>query len=431
MAPFFLGSLYRQLNLVYADLARSLGRCVHLSMVHTSFFLAYFFEHFHTAAPVSRTFLASANRSRAEQWFGTSSDVSWYKVCDIAANFTPRPYSFASPGVVGIGQCLLPVSSSISAASGGDSIARAVINSTLITLPGWLPFLNNEASGVTVYHPDRFARQLSFDQGVPGAAPPMPSLAESQLRFTQPHTSGILAQLGDLPIPARDNVGHYTAEFHLFWRRNLDTFLTFMQGESTVPEEFAIRTRDTSLQAATKARRGDWRGPHSRWAVTEVVPLNRGFPPVPPPAPPVAARRASARGTWGRTQPPAPAKPSQPSSSQVPAVGGSLRRKRIHTVHFLLPYTPLILLYHFIILMPSHSKSLFQQRELDASTFVAFKLGAAAEEAEEQVVVEEAEENATTALAKRRRLEGKFFLLHCHFRRLPFWFLILCLVETS
>lgn len=46
LAPFFLGSIYRQLDLVHADLARSLGRCIHLSMVHTSFLLAYFFEHF-------------------------------------------------------------------------------------------------------------------------------------------------------------------------------------------------------------------------------------------------------------------------------------------------------------------------------------------------------------------------------------------------
>ncbi|KAE9444999.1 hypothetical protein C3L33_23103, partial [Rhododendron williamsianum] len=148
LAPLFLGSLYRQLDLVHADLARSLGRCDHLSMVHTSFLLAYFFEHFHTITPLPRTFLASANRSWAERWFGTSSDASWYEACDIAVNFTPRPYSFTSPGVVGIGQCLLPVRSSVLAASGNDHIAQAVINSTLIALPGWLPFLNNEASGV-------------------------------------------------------------------------------------------------------------------------------------------------------------------------------------------------------------------------------------------------------------------------------------------
>lgn len=103
LAPFFLGSLYRQLDLVHADFARSLGRCIHLSMVHTSFLLASFLEHFHTIAPVLRTFLASANRSWAERWFGTSSDASWYETCDIAVNFTPRPCSSASPGVVSMG----------------------------------------------------------------------------------------------------------------------------------------------------------------------------------------------------------------------------------------------------------------------------------------------------------------------------------------
>lgn len=137
LAPLFLGSLHRQLDLVYADLARSLGRCDHLPMVHTSFLLAYFFEHFPTIAPVLRTFLASVQRSRAERWFGTNSDASWHEACDTAANFIPRPYSSTSSGVVGIGQCLLPVRSSVSATSGKDSIARAVINSTLISLPGF------------------------------------------------------------------------------------------------------------------------------------------------------------------------------------------------------------------------------------------------------------------------------------------------------
>lgn len=113
LAPFFLGSLYRQLDLVHTNLGRSLGRCDHLSMVHTNFLLAYFFEHFHVVAPVPRTFQSSAQWSRAEQWYGTSNNVSWYEACDIEANFTPRPYCSTSPGVIGVGQCLLPTSSSL------------------------------------------------------------------------------------------------------------------------------------------------------------------------------------------------------------------------------------------------------------------------------------------------------------------------------
>ncbi|KAI8534883.1 hypothetical protein RHMOL_Rhmol10G0131500 [Rhododendron molle] len=62
-------------------------------------------------------------------------------------------------GVVVMGQCLLPVRASIlsSVASGGDSVARAVVNATLIAIPGWLLCLYNEASRVTIYLPDRFA----------------------------------------------------------------------------------------------------------------------------------------------------------------------------------------------------------------------------------------------------------------------------------
>lgn len=180
-------------------------------------------------------------------------------------------------------------------------MARAVINSALIALPGLLPFLSNEASGATVYRPNRFARQLSFDQGVPGAASPMPSFVESQLRFVVTWFTDILVWLGDLPIPARDNIGRYTLEFHLFWRRNLDSFLTFVHGEASIPAVSEIRTRDTSLQAITEARGADWCGPHSQWAVVDAAPLNVGLLQVPPPAPPVAARRVIAQGARGRT----------------------------------------------------------------------------------------------------------------------------------
>ncbi|KAE9459110.1 hypothetical protein C3L33_08986, partial [Rhododendron williamsianum] len=163
LAPLFLGSLFRQLDLVQADYARSLG----------------------VRAAIPR-----------EQWQGTSSDASWYEACDIEANFTPRPYSIPSPGVMGVGLSLLPLATSLNAASSGNHVARTVCNATLIALPGWLPFLNSETTGVVAYCPDRFARQLGFDQGVPGPVPPMPSFAESQLRFMATQLSPIQARLG-------------------------------------------------------------------------------------------------------------------------------------------------------------------------------------------------------------------------------------------
>ncbi|KAE9445285.1 hypothetical protein C3L33_22818, partial [Rhododendron williamsianum] len=276
LAPLFLGSLYRQLDLVQADYARSLGRCDHLLMAHTNFLLAYFFEHFRSIAPVPLAFQASRQRSRAEQWYGTSSNASWYEACDIEANFTPRPYNIPSPGVMGVGLCLLPSASSLSAASGGDSVARTVVNATLIALPGWLPFLNNETTGVVVYRLDRFARQLRFDQGVPGPAPPIPSFA-------------------------------------------------------VVPEASTIRTRDTSLRAITEVRAVDWLGPHSQWAVIDAAPLNKAFPAMPPLPPQAAPRCTGTRVTRGRTQPPPPAEPSQPSSSHAPAAGEARRPKRLRT----------------------------------------------------------------------------------------------------
>lgn len=200
--------------------------------------------------------------------------------------------------------------------------------------PSWVALcsLSNEAAVVVVYRPDRFARQHSFDQGVPGPAPPMPSFADSQLHFMVTQLTPILVELGDLPIPARDRVARYTPEFRLYWRRNLDSFLTFACGQPVVPGMSVVRIRDVSLRATTKVRGADWRGPHGQWAITEAVPLNREFPTALPPPPQVAPRRVSAQGTRGRTRPLAPAEPSQPSSSQAPAAGESRRRKRLRRV---------------------------------------------------------------------------------------------------
>lgn len=62
---------------------------------------------------------------------------------------------------------------------------------------------------------------------------------------------------------------------------------------------------------------------------------------------------------------------------------------------------------------------------------MAFEPAAAAvvEAAEGQAAGEEAVESVSTALAKRRLLEGKFYLLQCDFRRLPLLLLTFALLK--
>lgn len=163
-------------------------------------------------------------------------------------------------------------------------------------------------------------------------APRLSSFVVSQLRFVQPHTPDILARLGDFPIPSRDDVGRYTPKFRLFWWRNLDSFFLFVHGEAEVPEVSEIRTRDISLRAIAEARGADWRGSQSMWVVTNVAPLNVVFPPGLPSAPPAVVRQVPVRGARGRTHPPAPVEPSQPSSSRAPAAGDGRRHKRLRMV---------------------------------------------------------------------------------------------------
>ncbi|KAI8524923.1 hypothetical protein RHMOL_Rhmol13G0187300 [Rhododendron molle] len=159
-------------------------------------------------------------------------------------------------------------------------------------------------------------------------------------------------------IPVRDRVSGYTPKVLLFWRTDLNSFMMFVCRQAVVPEVSTTRVRDNSVWAITDVRTIDWHGPHSQWAVIDAVPLSRAFPARPSSPPQVALRRASARVARGRTQPPALAEPSRPSSSQAPAAGEAHRLKCLRT-----------------------------QRERDASTFVAFKPEAVvAAEAAEQAV---------------------------------------------
>ncbi|KAE9455761.1 hypothetical protein C3L33_12337, partial [Rhododendron williamsianum] len=225
----------------------------------------------------------------------------------------------------------------------GDGLSQAVFplavflarGQPVALAPLFLGSLFRQLDLVQADYARSLGRQLGFDQGVPGPAPAMPSFAESQLRFMAGELSPILAHLGDLPIPDRDRVSSYTREFRAFWRRNLDSFQTFVRGQAVVPDIVTIRTRDTSLRAITVARAADWRGPRGQWAVIHAEPVNRVFPEEAAPPPPQAAPgRTRARGSRVRTQslPLPPAGPSQPSSSQAPAAVERRRPKRIRNV---------------------------------------------------------------------------------------------------
>lgn len=198
----------------------------------------------------------------------------------------------------------------------------------------------------------------------------------------RPYASNVLVQLGDLPIPSRDDVRRYTSQFREFWRRNLDSFLLFIRGEPKILETSKIRTPDASLRAITKARGVDWRGPHSMWVVIDAAPLN-----VAPPlglllAALAAARQVPAQGTRRRTHPRAPVESSKPFSSRAPVAGKTRRRKRLRRVTII----KFVFSLHHLSLASKSASSFFQQRDLDISTFVEFEpeADAAAKLAEEQ-----------------------------------------------
>lgn len=139
LGPFFLGCLFNHLEQVHTDMERSLGRYDMISMIHLSFLLAFFFEHYPTIAPPQSTAPARGRRRfLIERWSCASSRALLSSYCDRSVHFLPSPYLVHLDGMIDNTDFLLPMRLLLSTTGLLDELARAVINSYCISLPGWL-----------------------------------------------------------------------------------------------------------------------------------------------------------------------------------------------------------------------------------------------------------------------------------------------------
>lgn len=146
-------------------------------------------------------------------------------------------------------------------------MARTLTNAFIIALLGWLPTITHEGLLVVAY---RLTDLLGIS--------PRPSFVECQWRFLFAHAGETLCGRDNLVMPLMHNPRVYTTSFRLYWWRNLDSFIRYVEGEPVVPDAPVVSQRDTSLRVMRAYKGTHWRGEHSQWAITQAQPLAVALP---------------------------------------------------------------------------------------------------------------------------------------------------------
>ncbi|KAG5552148.1 hypothetical protein RHGRI_010300 [Rhododendron griersonianum] len=265
LGPLFLGSLFHRLDQVHADTERSLGRYDTVSVVHTQFLMAFYFEHFSSLAPSPVDLSWSEEPCpRIMRWSGVSSTKPWGRRIDDIGTFLPRPYAEPVEGV-------LPTSffseddRIVDFQTDDVAVPSSALAAFAAACPCSLPALCAEGTRSVLYRPDRVARQFGYDQGAPGPAPPLKSYAESLRCFTRAHVEELAEGYDIVVLPRNDREAFFTANGRLAWRRNLDSFINYVRDAPEVPALPDVYHCDVSLRSL-KARQTGWRDKRSRWA---------------------------------------------------------------------------------------------------------------------------------------------------------------------
>jgi Plant mobile domain len=272
LGPFFLGHLYRQLDQARGDQERSAGRYDVSSMINTSFLLAFFFEHFRPLRPTREEMVVDEDLAPflIERWSDVPCVEYLAEHAGDFANFRPRPYSRRHTVFMDNSEFLVD-SDILLSSMGAAAEARAPLSFRRMSMPGWLPVLGDFGQGSVAYRTDRVARQFGYDQGSTSSPPRLQEFAESQRRFLLLEAGTLVRGHRDAVIPRSRRAGMLTPSFRLQWRRNLDSFLQFVQSPAVRLAAEVISPRDPVLRPP-RSQRGGWRGESSQWALSRAAP---------------------------------------------------------------------------------------------------------------------------------------------------------------
>lgn len=367
LGPLFLGHLFQQLDHLSADLERSVGRYDITTMVQTQFLIALVYEHFPSAAPKAKKFPAQVSRpvldSRGRpvkeadgrqqytldgplwpiilRWNNAATTKLWEDVMDDESHFRPRPYTQTLDGVCNY---IPDIPGEVDFSDASLPRRNLLVGAYCMSRPAYLPAIGVENWQTMVYRPDRVARQLGYDLVAPGAGPEPLEFSAAFNQFLVSFTGVLMDGVGRWRFPKSLGPPLASTQFRLLWRRNLDSFYTFVQGEAIPAPPRVVFKPDFYLHTP-KAISADWRGARSRWALKDDTASAPSEARVVAPLSAVRVTRARAR--------------AQTSSVEEEAERPLTRRRLVH-VCAILSFNSFTALFciRYLILIPLFASSL-------------------------------------------------------------------------
>ncbi|KAI8530212.1 hypothetical protein RHMOL_Rhmol11G0038300 [Rhododendron molle] len=192
LAPLFMGTLFKRLDMLRDAARRSCGRYDLPIYVATNFLHMFLFERFPRVAPGPNEFgvdegggmgESSRNVCRSARWSGSGvRDVrgSIADVLDVEEEFVARPYVNTPKGVFPFN---VYSKEDVVAFANKDDASTAELFRMSCMMRGELPYFVNGKYGSVTFDPMRVARQFGFDQRVPKPLLPSGVAGDAWIRF--------------------------------------------------------------------------------------------------------------------------------------------------------------------------------------------------------------------------------------------------------
>ncbi|KAI8527843.1 hypothetical protein RHMOL_Rhmol12G0105500 [Rhododendron molle] len=239
LAPLFLGTLFKRLDMLHDAARRSCGRYELPIYVATNFLHMFLFERFPKVAPEPNNFGADdgggegepcRNVCRSARWSGSGvREVrgSIADVLDVEEEFVARPYVNTPKGVFRFN---VYSEEDVVAFANKDDASMTELFRMSCMMRGELPYFVNGKYGSVTYDPMRVARQFGFDQGVPKPLLPLGAAGDVWKRFMKSTFPAELRSMNTITLPGAKRMGGCTKLYKEYWRDNLLRFLEYVKG---------------------------------------------------------------------------------------------------------------------------------------------------------------------------------------------------------
>ncbi|KAG5552835.1 hypothetical protein RHGRI_010816 [Rhododendron griersonianum] len=256
LAPLFLGTLFKRLDMLHDAARRSCGRYDLPIYVATNFLHMFFFERFPKVAPEPNDFGGddgggegepSRSVCRSARWSGSGvRDVRGgiADVIDIEGEFIARPYVNTPKGVFSFN---VYSEEDVVTFANKDDASTAELFRMSCMMRGELPYFVNGKYGSVTYDPMRVARQFGYDQGVPKSLLPSGAVGDVWKRFLKSAFPVELRSMHTITLPGAKRMGGCTKLYKQYWRDNLVRFLEYVKGVPVSLEVEDVLSQDGEL----------------------------------------------------------------------------------------------------------------------------------------------------------------------------------------